>query len=127
MRISDWSSDVCSSDLAVKKHLMPIADSICRTLFTVGAQPYHPPKRVAYRGEIRSAPRQQSLKAAKTNDAAPRRRGPKSRPIVEFPTPLWEADTSRMAFADALRPEMQRHGHKSASLHTPITSETHPA
>src|SRR3546814_1372288 len=67
---------------AVKKHLMPIADSICRTLFTVGAQPYHPPKRVAYRGEIRSAPRQQSLKAAQTNDAEPRRPGPKSRPIA---------------------------------------------
>ncbi|MFC3677776.1 hypothetical protein [Ferrovibrio xuzhouensis] len=104
---------------AMRKQLVPIADSICRTLFTVGAQPYHPPRQVIDRTPKPMAePTRVSTSSA--NGPKPRKRASRARPAVEFPTPLWEADTSRMAFADALRTEMKRHGDNYASLYRAI-------
>lgn len=95
---------------AIRPHLVPIANSVCRTLFAVGAQSHRLPPPLA-RIEPVSTPVKRKIKRNLPKAGSPPRRyGPKKREIVEFPTPLWDADTDKMPFPEALLTQIKRHG-----------------
>lgn len=95
---------------AIRKHLAPIADAICRTLFAIGAHP-HQHRQVAVKREAETPIHNLKPKKSITGLETPsRRRGKKKREIIEFPTPLWDTNTERMGFSVALSTEMKRHG-----------------
>ena len=101
---------------AVRKHLVPISNSICRTLFAVGAQPYRAPPPVIRPVPIKPKLAQKTARPAPLPESGKPRRGKRKKVIVEFPEPLWDANTERMAFPAALTTEMKRHGDTSFHL-----------
>jgi hypothetical protein len=94
----------------IRPHLVPISNSICRTLFAIGAQPYRPPSTILRPEPLKPKQVYKASRPATEVDSGKPRRGKRKKVIVEFPEPLWDADTQRMAFPAALATEMKRHG-----------------
>lgn len=104
----------------IKKNLVPISDSICRTLFAVGAQPFRAPPTIIRPEPLKPKPSQKVARPASPSDGGKPRRGKRKKVIVEFPEPLWDGNTERMNFSQALSTEMKRHGDTTFQLYRAV-------
>jgi hypothetical protein len=72
--------------------------------------------------DIRSLLKNVPTAAKRAPSAEPKRRGPKPKPIVEFPEPIHGPWVDPPAFADALSLHMRRHGDSCDHLHKCVTA-----
>ena len=115
----DWHAiahacDVDHADLQrAGSVLAPGLDALCRELARRGRVTV---KRVAARRTPPSSERGTLHRGADQPEAAPRRRGPRAKPIVEFPESDGRPWTDPPSFADALDLHMRRHGDTAMHL-----------
>jgi len=103
----------------IRQHLVPISNSICRTLFMVGAQPHRAPQTVLRPVPLAPKPARKTPKlTVPSGNGKPR--GKRKKEIIEFPEPLWDANSERMAFPAALTTEMKRHGDTAHHLYRAV-------
>ncbi|WP_279483833.1 hypothetical protein [Aureimonas sp. SK2] len=99
-----------------RPHLQPLCDALCRAL---ADQPLRQP--APARPRLRRTPRPAQTDTTDIG-AAPRKPGPKPRPIVAHPEPLWSEWTDPADLASALRLHLVRHGESVAMLARAITA-----
>lgn len=94
----------------VSAQIKPALDAIARAF----------PNGTPYRPERQARPIQRRKRVPQAPKAAPKKRGRKPRPVVEFPEPLTSDWRDVDDFSSALRLHMNRHADTSWSLHRAI-------
>lgn len=110
----DWAHVAVATNIEkerlrkAKRQLEPIFEAVTRTVALQNEKPQRIAANSAPAGDADVS--RLSLSSSKSNSGAGKKRGPKRKPIVKFPEPLWTEWDEPDAFTEALLLHMRRHG-----------------